>query len=305
MHSVSAIIVTYNPELSFFKNQIEAIAKQVDVVFIVDNASENKIELSLFSKTNAKVQYIQNEKNLGLAEAQNIAIKNAIDLDKTHVILFDQDSIIESDFVSKQLECERYLINNGCAVAAIGPSFYDNTSGYQYPATVYKGPFIKRVPIKTEPVKATFIIASGALIRTSVLKDIGYMSEGFFIDFIDIEWGLRASNLGYYSYINPNILMAHNIGDRRIKIFGRLISIHSNIRKYYILRNGWFLLRSDYVPLGYKVRLFFFNLIRIVLWLFVCDNKFKMLPFIYKGVMDGVRGVSGPLNADLNTERRN
>ncbi|HGO4357789.1 TPA: glycosyltransferase family 2 protein, partial [Klebsiella pneumoniae] len=69
-----------------------------------------------------------------------------------------------------------------------GPKFYDKDSGYEYPATVYKGPFIKKIPVVDEPVEATFVIASGSLMRTEVLKDVGLMLDDFFIDFVDVEW---------------------------------------------------------------------------------------------------------------------
>jgi rhamnosyltransferase len=43
-----------------------------------------------------------------------------------------------------------------------------------YPATIYCGPFIKRVKVINTTVEATsFLIASGCLIRLEVLHDVG------------------------------------------------------------------------------------------------------------------------------------
>nr|WP_287854990.1 glycosyltransferase family 2 protein [Klebsiella sp.] len=276
---IAAIIVTYNPDVNVLENLVTALCQQVEKVIIVDNNSENHNEIVYFDN---KVSVIKEDMNIGLAKAQNIGIKKVIDV-CSHVLIFDQDSAIDSNFVEKQLKCEAELLSQNIKLSAVGPTFIDEETKYEYPATVYKGPFIKHIDIKDSPVKATFVIASGSLIRTSVLKDVGLMLDDFFIDFVDVEWCIRANGKGYSCFINPYIKMSHCIGERRIKLFGRMISMHSDFRKFYIYRNGLYMIRLPYVPLGYKLRVFVFNIIRSMLGVLTSTDKKQSLKATIKG----------------------
>lgn len=269
---VSAIIVTYNPDVDVLTTLIEGLEKQISNIIVVDNFSQN---VSTIEKINKEFKFIKLDKNIGLASAQNIGIREAFNY-STHIVIFDQDSEITVDFVANQLKCESLLLSRGIKVSAVGPKFYDKDSGYEYPATVYKGPFIKKIPVVDEPVEATFVIASGSLMRTEVLKDVGLMLDDFFIDFVDVEWCLRASSKGYKCFINPYETMKHSIGDLRIDVFGRKISLHSDFRKFYIYRNGVYMTRLGYVPVGYKIRVFVFNLIRTCIGLVLSKQKAKL-----------------------------
>ncbi|WP_421022154.1 glycosyltransferase family 2 protein, partial [Klebsiella michiganensis] len=237
-------------------------------------------------KTHCSYTLLEESKNIGLAAAQNHGIRSVIDR-CSHIVIFDQDSKITTEFIDNQLKCEKYLIDKGFRVSAVGPKFCDKNSGYQYPATVYKGPFIKNIPVKDEPVEATFIIASGSLIRTEVLKSVGLMLDDFFIDFVDVEWCLRANSRGLKCFINPNEIMEHSIGDMRVNVIGRMISLHSDFRKFYIYRNGLFMMRLSYVPVGYKCRVLIFNLIRTFLGLVLSDKKVDTLRASINGWLSG------------------
>lgn len=280
---IAAIIVTYNPEIKVLNDLVLMLSTQVNRIIIVDNNSKNKNDINFLDE---KITVIKEKSNIGLAKAQNLGIRAVID-SCTHVLIFDQDSSISNDFVEKQLKCETELLKENVKLSAVGPAFIDENTQYEYPVTVYKGPFIKHVNIEDKPVKATFIIASGSLIRTAVLKDVGLMLDDFFIDFVDVEWCLRANSKGYSCFINPYVKMSHCIGELRIKIGGRMISMHSDFRKFYIYRNGMFMLRLPYVPFGYKLRVFIFNIIRSVIGVCISPNKKESFKATYNGWSKG------------------
>ncbi|HBW8058004.1 TPA: glycosyltransferase family 2 protein [Klebsiella pneumoniae] len=285
---VTAIIVTYNPEIPILLKLVSKLSNQVFQVVIIDNSSNNKLEFTNALQNLSNVKLIMLDKNIGLATAQNIGVKSAFE--STDMFLFfDQDSSIDDSFVCKQLKCYYDLTLSGKSVAAVGPTFIDRNSGYRYPATVYKGPFLKRIPVNDHAVESTFIIASGSLIPRVNLEKIGLMLDDFFIDFVDVEWCLRAKSYNLISYINPHVNMEHSIGDQRITILGRMISLHSDFRKYYIFRNGVFMLRLNYVPFGYKIRVMFFNMIRTVLGVVLSSDKIKSFKVSCSGWLDGFK----------------
>ncbi|AVT58115.1 glycosyltransferase family 2 protein [Pectobacterium versatile] len=294
--NVVAVLVTYNPFVHDLKESLQSLLSQLNNIIIVDNASSNADDLHcmIMDHYKDKVEFIPLSSNKGLSAAQNIGIEQAREKKATHVILFDQDSHISPGFIDSLVSTEVLLLSLGEKVAAVGPSFFDSVSLEPYPATVYCGPFIKRVDIN-EITEATFIIASGCLINMSVIEYIGGMKEDLFIDYIDIEWCLRAKNLGYKVFISPNAKMAHSIGDKRMSIMGRSVSVHNPIRRYYLIRNSFYLMRLSYVPLGYKLREAVFNFLRFMISIASSDDKGTYLKYGFLGIRDGLKGNFGPL----------
>ncbi|EFF0784675.1 glycosyltransferase family 2 protein [Escherichia albertii] len=293
--SITAIIVTFNPEPNIFHKVIESISSQIQHIIVVDNSSQNRQEFEIYLNQQNDIILLPQDNNIGLAAAQNIGIQYAKDkLNSTHIILFDQDSIIEPNFVVNLIDEELKLKNEGHKIAAIGPSFYDPENNKIYPATLYCGPFIRKVMLGEQPVEATFLIASGCLINMDVIKHIGYMLEDLFIDYIDVEWSLRAKKFGYKLFITSKSSMAHSIGDKRISLFGRTISCHSSLRRYYLVRNSFKMLRLPYVPIGYKFRETIFNILRVLIGFAMSTDKKKFTQYTIVAFKDGVSGKFGP-----------
>ncbi|MDX6909985.1 rhamnosyltransferase [Hafnia paralvei] len=291
---VTAILVTYNPDENFFCTVVKSIASQVNNVIVIDNASKNNDVVNNATADIKNAEVYLSDKNVGLASAQNQGIRKAFENGSSHIILFDQDSIIEPFFIHNLLTAEAKLISDGIKLAAIGPSFISPETDTPYPATVYCGPFIKRVVIEDKPIEATFIIASGCLIRKNAIDKIGLMKDELFIDYIDVEWSLRAKTLGYKVFISPAATMVHSIGDRRMTVLGRSISVHSPFRRYFLVRNSFFMLRLHYIPFGYKVRECTFNILRFFIGLCVSDDKKMFFKYTMHAIKDGILGRFGP-----------
>lgn len=292
---VTALLVSYNPDIDALGNVLNSIHPQVDHLVVVDNGSRNKDDIVDLTAQYRGAYTLVNESNIGLAAAQNYGIDYIIDNNLSDLIVFfDQDSILEPGFINSLIETQDNLIAQNIKLAAVGPSFIDPVNNKQYPATVYVGPFIKRVDLESKPVEATFIIASGCLVSIDVLNKIGKMKDELFIDYIDVEWCLRARSLGYKVYISPKAVMKHTIGDNRVSIFGRTISVHSPLRRYYLVRNSFYMIRLDYIPVGYKIRELVFNLIRTCVSLVLSDDKKKVLHYTLNAIKDGVNKKFGP-----------
>lgn len=292
MNHVTAILVTYNPDYELLPHVVEQITQQVDSVILIDNASTCSEKIFSIIQEYSNIHFYSLSENIGLAAAQNLAISK-VQEKCNYVIFFDQDSVIQKDLIKQLLIADFRLRQAGENVAAVGPSFIDPTNNMIYPATVYKGPFIKKVDVTSQPIEATFIIASGCLIKTSAINEIGLMYDGFFIDYIDVEWCLRAKSKGYSVYVIPNAKMYHTIGDSRISILGRTISIHNPMRRYYLIRNSILICKLKYIPIGYKIRECMFNIIRAILSLLLNNNKKLTLKMIFRGIIDGVKGITG------------
>jgi rhamnosyltransferase len=293
---IVAIIVTFNPTLIEFQEQLRAVVAEEMTVVIVDNASANVSDfdrqLSIFdSKT---LILLKNSENIGLAAAQNIGIVEAQRLEATHVIFFDQDSVPQAGFMRELLAMEQKLISAEEQFAAIGPASYDPTTKEYYPITRYVGPFIRRhYPEGALPVEATFLISSGSLVRMKVIDEVGLMRSELFIDYIDVEWCLRARRLGYRCFVASAARMSHRIGDMRLQFLGRTISSHSSLRRYYLIRNSFLMLRLRYVPLSYKVREVLLNFLRVSVFFYLSKDRLNYLRLMRRAISDGMAGRYG------------
>lgn len=295
---ICAVIVSYNPEVIVFSRQLKSLVGEVDCIVVVDNDSKNideiRHQIDVIKKSfGLKIYFTSNESNIGLGKAQNEGVKYAQTLSATHVILFDQDSIVDTGFVAGLIQSENELLAQGLKVGAVGPVYYNEKTGEIYPISKYKGPFIERIIPSSKPVEASFLIASGCLISIDVIKAVGYMDEGLFIDYVDVEWSFRAKSHGYSVFSSPNARMKHTIGDERRSIFGRSISVHSPLRRYYLYRNSIYMVKDSKIPFGYKVREITFNLIRFVVFLFLSQERKKYFKYSMSGFVDGLKGVKG------------
>ncbi len=265
---------------------------------MIDNASTNffEIESQICGIDSTSLAVQRNVENVGLAEGQNLGIAEARRRNASHVIFFDQDSVPEAGFKQALLSTEEALMMRGRRFSAVGPATYDPTTLQYYPITKYVGPFIRRhYPQGSEPVEATFLMSSGSLIRMHVLNEVGAMRAELFIDYIDVEWCLRARSLGYRCFVASAARMSHRIGDARIRFLGRTISAHSSLRRYYLIRNSFLILRLTYVPLSYKLREVTLNLLRLSVFLYLSKDRPNYLRLMYRAVADGVAGRYGKL----------
>lgn len=296
MPKIIAIIVTFNPSVIELREQLYAIVSEGISIVLIDNASVNftEFESQLYGIDQTLVTIHRNAENVGLAEGQNLGIAEARRLNASHVIFFDQDSIPQVGFKQSLLATERVLTERGQKFSAVGLAAYDPATSRHYPITKYVGPFIRRhYPQGNEPVEATFLISSGSLIRMHVLNEVGAMRSELFIDYIDVEWCLRARSLGYRCFVASAARMSHRIGDARIRILGRTISAHSPLRRYYLIRNSILMLRLAYVPVSYKLREVALNFLRVSIFMYLSNDRPNYLRLMRRAVADGVAGRYG------------
>lgn len=298
MQTIVAVVVTYNPSVVEIKEQLEAIISEGISVVVIDNASTNIDELAtqLLGFDSAFLTIHRNTENLGLAAGQNLGIVEARRRHASHVMFFDQDSVPQPGFSQALLSTEDELTRRGEKFSAIGPATYDPATSDYYPITRYIGPFIRRhYPKGNTLVEATFLISSGSLIRMQVLDEVGTMRSELFIDYIDVEWCLRARKFGYRCFVASSARMSHRIGDARIRIFGRTISAHSPLRRYYLIRNSFLMLRLEFVPVSYKLREIILNLLRVSIFFYLSKDRMNYVRLMRRAVADGVAGRYGSI----------
>ena len=291
MIKITAIIVTYNPNIENVENLCSTLTQQDAYVVVVDNGSTNLLELSA-KLTNNKTCLLALNKNMGIAYAQNRGINKAIESRADYVLFFDQDSSISDCYIQDLIfDFEKVCNTLGKPIGIIGPRFVDKRYGFYYKAIkLDKNGFRTKIDLSqlTEPIPVSLVISSGSMIPVKVLQDVGFMEDKFFIDYVDTEWCFRALSKKYEIIVSTKAKMEHTIGDSILKIWKFNIPLHSPFRRYYRVRNAFFLLRMRHVPFLFAIRELCFNFIHQLILVFFVKNRVGYLKSWYKGIKDGI-----------------
>ncbi|RLQ05542.1 glycosyltransferase family 2 protein [Geobacillus sp. FSL K6-0789] len=301
--NVCAVVITYNPDPKFFLKCINSYINQVKEVIIVDNGSSTEIREQLInSLRNRNVSFIFNETNMGIAAALNQGIRLAIDKGFEWVITFDHDTEVKNDMLEKMFDVyEKYLDKD--KVGILAPNYIDiNTKDSMRFVIKDKWKF-KRIKAKGHFIEPLTVITSGSLMKTKVFENVGPFKEEMFIDYVDNEYCLRLTQMGYKIYIITDALMFHRLGEKRIIRIGSLTFIpsnHSVLRKYYVARNRIYTYKryalSNLNWFMYDIMSFFYDIFKVIMFE---EPKILKLKYIFKGIYHGFFDKLGKYNGSI------
>jgi len=227
--NIAGVIILYHPDIPKAVENILTYASQLNKLYVFDNSSSSSIEVTKdLADLKIPIEFITTGTNEGISKRLNEAADKAIQEGYDFLLTMDQDSSFDTGVFGQYLQLvDTYIKEN---VAQLG---------------VNCDP--KYIPISDIPFNADSLITSGTILNLAVFQKVGKFDEKLFIDFVDVEYSLRASYLGYQNIIFPNIIMKHAIGylklGRSFKNFKKTLRIlHTPIRVYYIIRNGLYLL---------------------------------------------------------------
>jgi len=293
MSKVYGVIVTYKPNVEVLEKCVNSLVNQVHKLIIVDNTLGKCQLLENFRKTqNIEIVYLND--NYGIAYAQNVGIKKALEEGADFILLSDQDTIYPLDYVEKMLEC----FKKG-KVAAAGPLFIDAHTG-KVQFFVKKGLIgFKKIYPKTGKHEVLQLIASGTIINAKFIPEIGLMKEELFIDWVDMEWCWRAVKKGYKIIGNADVVIKHFHGEKSKKFLTKNITLKSCIRNYYTIRNGIYLALHSNVLDSYRRTLLFLKTFRNIFLFSLLSNNFLLnLKYTLKGFYHGLIGKLGKLDEE-------
>jgi len=303
---VAAVVILYHPDLSLLRRLIESVAEQVNFIIAVDNTPGKSTELpSFFRSIPHPVSYLPLGENMGIAEAQNIGIRRSMSEGCSHVLLLDQDSAPCTDMVKRLLDVEGALLSRGERIAAMSPQVIDGRTGSRPCACTYRwlrAWLVFRDVNSSEPVQTENFIASGSLIRNSVLQLLGMMRSDLFIEHVDTEFASRVLDAGYRSYCVPNALMLHSFGDASAKLFGKDIYLYSGVRYYYKLRNEVYLARLKTMSRQWRAYILPRIPYHFVLYSLLSKDRVATSRLLLRAMWDGIRGRLGPLELSSTSE---
>ncbi|AJZ61007.1 glycosyl transferase 2 family protein [Paraburkholderia fungorum] len=290
MPRTGAVVVFYNPDAACVEraNRLATIMHCV----VVDNTPAVRAakELGL----SEAVEYLPNGENVGIATAINQGVE-ALSRDGFEVaILFDQDSEPPASLLSELPLVIARANECGERVALVGPAYDDPRLRGVAPFVRFRWWKLERIaPEGDQPIDVDFLISSGSCINLRWWSSIGPMEDALFIDFVDLEWCVRAKQRGCRVLGVPWVRMSHELGGDPVRVLGRNYPMHGPLRHYYQFRNVIALMKRSYMPWAWKTTEVIKLPARIVIYSFFPGQRWLHVQMALLGLRDGWRGRLG------------
>lgn len=210
------------------------------VVYLIDNNSDNNEGQRLKEYFSGKVEFIQNNENLGFGRAHNEVIKKLISEDKyEYIALLNNDAFANKDWITTLVQ--ESISKNADMVSSkiiklLNQSEVDNlghlmlNTGEIMPI----GSHEDQVKFNTE--FENFGACAGACLYSSkMLKNIGLFDDYFQTGYEDAELGVRAVLAGYKSVFYPNAVVYHkgSVSINKIRSYQYILKLQKNILYTY------------------------------------------------------------------------
>jgi len=179
---------------------------------VVDNGSRNG-SISLLKKQFSNLNIIENKKNLGFAGGNNIGIDFALNQGASAILLLNQDTRVNADFILPLLA----QLYSGKKVAIAAPVICFRSQGnLVYDLGAISHPLLGLSVHKncadidvSLPLKRDFVSGCCLMIKAELFKKIGLMHEDYFLYYEDDDFCHHARKAGYGIYVVPASQIFH------------------------------------------------------------------------------------------------
>ncbi len=211
---VLAHIHTMN-DAAVIEQLLDALRRQTrppDAIVLVDNASTDG---TLDRALSEAVTVVRNPKNLGTSGAIRIGFAHGLEHGFDWTWIFDADSVPEPDTLEKLLTFfERLPPAKREQVCFLAGLALTAAREVKEPPISLEGGRMKRLPVVSveEFTQCDCSLWSGSLFRMAAVARIGLPSADYMLDVAEVEYGYRARQLGFTSYIVHNGVIHHDVG---------------------------------------------------------------------------------------------
>ncbi len=212
-------------------------------VLLVDNGSTDG-SVEYFKTRYHNIEIIENKNNVGYAEGNNIGIRTAINNGADYVLLLNNDTVVDPDFLDELVK----VVQSDPRIGFAGPKvyYYDynrkkdiiNFAGGKL--DIWKG---RTYHIGLNEVdngqfneikEVDYVEGSCILLRKEVIKKIGLFDPVYFAYWEDNDLCMRGYRAGYISIFVPGAKIWHKISASNI----------NRNKIYFLTRNQfWFVKR--------------------------------------------------------------
>ena len=212
-------------------------------VIVVDNGSIDNSGESI-RKLFPQVIIIENGKNLGFAEGNNVGIRHAQKNQADYIWLLNNDVVVDRNALSSMVEFGEKESRIGILGSKI--YYYDDpelisfagaTINWKKATSPHIGRGEKDIGQYEYYREVERVNGCSMLVKKEVLENVGLLDEKYFLYVEEVDWCVRAKKKGYNVYYVPSSKVYHKIsmsmGENSTHMFA-----------YYNTRNFLYLIRK-------------------------------------------------------------
>lgn len=260
MEKISVIILNYNDKENTIKllNNIKEY-RSIDSIVVVDNNSPDDSYKVLREYHSGKIHVIKSDKNGGYGYGNNYGMKYAIkNLNPDYIIISNADVEFEEKVIVEMLDTYKVkedagivaptmLINGKLSTCRAWklPSFKDDFLGASYMLdNRFGGKFKYNKDYFTGKYSEVEVIPGSLfMIKTSLMKEIDFFDEEFFLYCEECVLSKKILPLGYKNYLINDILFDHQHS-------GSIGKSANNTKVYEMMNNSKLLYQKKYNNIG-------------------------------------------------------
>lgn len=261
-------------------------------IIVVDNSSDENEGEKLKNKF-LEIDLIQNSVNLGFTGGNNVGIRKALDEGYSHVMLLNNDTVVEPDFLGQMI----HRFQRNPLLGVVQPLIYflhDRkkiwSAGGKWNQTlcrsITRGDRKYNEEYQAKNIELDWATGCCMLISRKALLATGLLNDAYFAYFEDVEWSLRFRAKGFKIELAADASIYHEAGASSKKKHSE--GTLSATVFYYHVRNQIYLLRS--VSRGPQVVLAAtYHLTRFILWMgyFCLRGRLQKLKAVARGIKHG------------------
>lgn len=284
-------------------DSLRALTYAADAL-VVDNGSTDGSASSIRS-ARPEVALLETGKNLGYAGGNNVGIREALARGAEFVLVLNNDTVVQSaDLIERLLAAAERFPRCG----AVGPAMIpmDEPEAEAVLRPPLRGRIMDRLVFSALPgVRNGRKAEAGMPHQASrprivpsltgfalgmfrpMLEETGGFDERFFLYDEEHDLCLRAAARGYCSVWAPSARVLRPADPPRINV--------PRYKAYYLARNRFFTARR--FPFGQRIALVILHLVAMadLALTLVRTGQRASLPFLFRGLRDGIAGRGGPL----------
>ena len=207
-------------------------------LLVVDNGSDQHCVDSLRRELAAD-ELLCLTVNHGYAEGNNIGLRQLLATTVDAVLILNNDTVVDASMMSRlvgELQSDPEVGMVGPAVWCLDAPDLLFAAGsfvrWSQAELEHRGMFrsADMVAIPETPQHVDFLVGCGIMVTRRCLETIGLLDSAYYLNYEDVEWGVRARRHGFAVALVPQAVMWHKVS--------ATLGLASAANTYYMTRNG-------------------------------------------------------------------
>ncbi len=242
------------------------------------------------------IYLIKNKRNLGFTGANNIGIKKALKEKFHYIMLLNNDTLVNKDFIEPLLNS---FDGDTAAVQPLIMNYPDVNKIWNYGGkinkffgtaiTSHKSQLLNKEITLIEK-KTDWISGCCFVIKSSVINKVGLLDDKFFVYFEDVDWSIRLAHFNFTLKIIPESIIYHH-ESASWKSKNKTKEGYISPKTHYLsIRNHLYLIRkhNDYFNFIGSTIYQIFKISSYSIY-FIMRFRFNKLRMVFKGFIDSFK----------------